>query len=67
MSRTATGETSMLTKYTDKILMCLVSSSKPTEAIFREYDEAKDKDSFVAALIGNLILRHKQWQGAGRK
>lgn len=43
--------------------MCLVSSSSPAEAIFRKYEEAEDKDAFVAALIGNLILRHRQWQG----
>lgn len=58
--------TSEIAKESDKILMCLASSSDPTQAIFRKYEEAKDKDVFVAALIGDLILRHRQWQGAAR-
>jgi hypothetical protein len=46
----------------DKILMALVSSSSPAEAIFRHYEEAKDKGVFVAGLIGVLLLKHRQWQ-----
>ena len=57
-----TDNTSLLTKDTDKILMAMVSSSRPEAALFRLYDEASDKDSFITALIGVLILRHKQWQ-----
>jgi hypothetical protein len=54
---------SEIARTTDKILMCLVSSSRPEEAIYRHYEEAKDKDIFVAGLVGTLLLRHRQWQG----
>jgi len=50
-------------KMADKIFMALVSSTRPEAAIFRIYEESENKDAFVAGLIGNLILRHKQWQG----
>ena len=55
--------TSAISKCSDKIFMALVSSTHPESAIFRLYEEAEDKDAFVSGLIGNLILRHKQWQG----
>ena len=56
---------SVISKCSDKIFMALVSSTRPESAIFRLYEESEDKDAFVAGLIGNLILRHKQWQGQG--
>jgi hypothetical protein len=52
-----------ITFHSDQIMQRLVSSSQPADAIFQLYDKAEDKDAFVAGLIGNLILRHKQWQG----
>ena len=55
--------TSEIAKEADRILLCLVSSSRPAEALFKRYEGTQDKDIFVSALIGNLILRHKQWQG----
>lgn len=54
---------SEIAKEADKILLRLVSSHNPAEALFKCYEEAQDKDVFVSALIGNFILRHKQWQG----
>jgi hypothetical protein len=59
------NDTSKLSKYTDNIFMALVSSTKPAEAIYRHYDAAEDKEAFIAALIGALLLRHKQWQTKG--
>ena len=56
------NNTSKLADNTNTIFMALVSSTRPEEAIFRHYDAAEDKDAFVAALIGALLLRHKQWQ-----
>lgn len=51
-----------MTSASDQILMCLASSSKPIEAILRKFDDAPDKDVFVAALAWTLLLRHRQWQ-----
>jgi len=48
-------------KNSDAIFMALLSSVSPVDALFRLYDEAKDKDAFVAGLIGCFILRHRQW------
>lgn len=56
--------TSEIARESDRILMCLVSSNCPAQAIQHRYESAHDKDVFVAALTGNLILRHKQWQAA---
>jgi len=56
------SQASELAHQSDLILMCLASSRDPAQSIMRKYDEAKDKDLFVLALIGTLILRHKQWQ-----
>jgi hypothetical protein len=58
------GTTSEISKCSDEILMALVSSSRPAEAIFRHYEEAEDKDVFIAGLIGVLLLKHRQWQAA---
>jgi hypothetical protein len=54
--------TSAISNCSDKVLMALISSRKPQEAIFRLYEEAKDKDIFVAGLIGIVLLKHRQWQ-----
>lgn len=56
-----------LAKDTDTILMCLVAASDPVKAILRHYDAAEDKDAFVFALAGTLLLRHRQWQAAHGK
>jgi hypothetical protein len=55
---------SAISQYSDRILMCLVSASHPEQAIFRLYDQAEDKDVFIAGLVGTLLLRHRQWQAA---
>jgi len=54
-----------IVKHSGKILMTLISHKHPESEIFSLYEEAEDKDAFVAGLIGNLILRHKQWKGQG--
>ncbi|MCH5277738.1 MAG: hypothetical protein J1E80_07895 [Desulfovibrionaceae bacterium] len=54
-----------VSELSDAILMCLVSASDPLKAIVRHYDEAEDKELFVHALAGTLILRHRQWQAKG--
>ncbi len=40
-------------------------SQDPISRILELYDQAKDKDVFVAAMAGTLLLRHRQWQAAG--
>jgi hypothetical protein len=61
----STTTTSKICRSSDKIMMALVSSSRPEAAIFRMYEEAEDKAVFVAGLIGCFILKHRQWQTRG--
>ena len=46
--------------------MILNSSSNPEEALFKLYDRdaSEDKDVFVMALVGALLLRQRQWETA---
>ena len=46
--------------------MILNSSSNPEEALFKLYDRdaSEDKDVFVMALVGALLLRQRQWEMA---
>lgn len=46
------------------ILMALTDDNNPLECLMRHYDAAEDKDAFVLALAGTLLLRHRQWQAA---
>ena len=39
----------------------------PAQELFEAYIQAQDKEAFAAGLIGNLILRHKQWQAEKRR
>jgi hypothetical protein len=50
--------------YEGRIIMCLISNDPPNEAIFRQYEDAEDKDAFVSGLISTLCLRHRQWLAA---
>ena len=52
-----------LTHDSDMIIMALLSQD-PISRILELYDQAKDKDVFVAAMAGTLLLRHRQWQAA---
>lgn len=53
-----------VTDMTNRIFMILSSSSKPEEALFKLYDRdtGEDKDVFVMALVGALLLRQRQWE-----
>ena len=53
---------SQITDCTDRILFCLIASHDPSMEVMKLYDKANDKDVFVAALVGTLLLRHRQWQ-----
>ena len=55
-----------VTDMTNRIFMILNSSSKPEEALFKLYDRdtGEDKDVFVMALVGALLLRQRQWEAA---
>ena len=52
---------------TDQALSCLILYQDPVAAIIRQYNEAHDKDAFVAGLAGALLMRHKQWQSIKTK
>lgn len=55
-----------VTDMTNRIFMILNSSSNPEEALFKLYDRdaSEDKDVFVMALVGALLLRQRQWETA---
>lgn len=54
--------TSQIARYSEEIIQCMASCADPVEIIMNRYASAKDKDIFVAALAGTLLLRHRQWQ-----
>ncbi|MBD5417342.1 MAG: hypothetical protein HDR50_06725 [Desulfovibrio sp.] len=56
-----------LSHFSGLILMALMNDADPIEGIVRHYDAAEDKDAFVLALAGTLLLRHRQWQAAQGK
>lgn len=56
-----------LRNYSNLILMAVMDDNNPLEGIMRHYDAAEDKDAFVLALAGTLLLRHRQWQAAQGK
>ena len=60
-------EATLIEREAERQIQILISDKQPAQELFEAYIQAQDKEAFAAGLIGNLILRHKQWQAERRR
>lgn len=72
MTKSSMQTTLQISRMSNHIIHCLAYDNAPEHELLEMYDAADDKETFVLALIGSLITRHRQWQlacaaGKGRR